>query len=133
MIKSIISFFAFILIVWLLVNYVNRGTTTLFYATYNEAASSGIIKDGWLPEFLPASTTDINIKYRENSQQVWASFKYKLTDLNRMNQACTSREPFEHFIQYQCHFGSNIITIKMYDDGEADLESKPNLPPMPDN
>lgn len=46
------------------------------YATLKEAREAGVLRQGWLPEFLPASATDIREKHNAEQNTTIARFHF---------------------------------------------------------
>ncbi len=54
-------------------------TKTGVYATLEEARAAGAIEQGWVPDGLPASTTDLREAHRSGGQR-WGVFAFQPAD-----------------------------------------------------
>jgi hypothetical protein len=57
-----------------------------FYPSLADAAKSGEISRGWMPEYLPASSRDIHITYAAESPRTWCVFDFSPDDSQRLRE-----------------------------------------------
>ncbi|WP_353310300.1 hypothetical protein [Candidatus Albibeggiatoa sp. nov. NOAA] len=50
------------------------------YSTYSEVVASGIIQRGWIPEFLPKSAYNIDVKYNLDNNHGFVQFYFSPLD-----------------------------------------------------
>lgn len=72
------------------------------FATFEEMKASGLIARGWLPEFLPRSATEIQETHDIDTNRVQASFKYDITDVESVEEACERVSHDERGSLYVC-------------------------------
>lgn len=60
------------------------------YGTLEEARKAGEIERGWLPTFLPESSTDLVISYDLDTNETWGSFRFSTADAAQLRNALTS-------------------------------------------
>jgi hypothetical protein len=58
------------------------------FVSFAEMEAAGMIAAGWLPEFLPKSATHIEESHNIDTNRVWASFKYRVGDLQSIEASC---------------------------------------------
>ena len=57
-----------------------------FYPSLADAARSGEITRGWMPDFLPASSRTIHIAYDPSSPRTWCTFEFSSDDSQRLRE-----------------------------------------------
>lgn len=66
-----------------------KKTTVEEYRNLNEAMAKGAAGErGWIPKFIPASSTDIKIAYRVETNETWLIFKSDSKDLKQLSNEC---------------------------------------------
>lgn len=60
--------------------------TRSHYASYKELG--GAIEAGWLPGYFPRSAIDIQEGHNIDTNRVWASFKYEVSDIPSLREVC---------------------------------------------
>ena len=64
------------------------------YADLAEATSKGAIREGgWLPSFLPPSSSNIRLRYNMDTNEVWASLNWDGTNRGSLDDSCKHAEP----------------------------------------
>jgi len=59
------------------------------YDDYASLAAAGEIEQGWAPDFLPASATDIHLKYDLDANAILMAFDFAPEDGGALARACT--------------------------------------------
>ena len=70
--------------------------------TYEELRASGLIERGWVPEQLPRSATAIEESHDLDTNQGWASFKYKMGDTAAADEGCQLLHQTKEGRKYLC-------------------------------
>ncbi len=97
------------------------------FATYTEAESAGMFEAGWLPSYLPRSSTDIDESHDIDTNDVWASFKYAPGDTKTIQDNCKVLAKAPSGTKYLCPpFEKQTMTVILKTDGSAWLESHAN-------
>lgn len=55
-----------------------------YYKDFNSLKISDSFKKGWIPNFVPESAYEINEKHELDNNQVWLSFKCKISDIKQV-------------------------------------------------
>ena len=58
------------------------------FNNYTELEASGLIEKGWVPNYIPKSSTNINERHSIDSNNVHMSFKYSANDHETINKLC---------------------------------------------
>ena len=95
-----------------------------YYKDYEEAKKSGIMDKGWIPTFIPKSSTDIFEQHNIDVNWVRMRFKYRIGDISTTRNACNNEVAIENGVQFTGEYFYNRVTIKLYDDGTAELLSE---------
>jgi hypothetical protein len=57
-----------------------------FYSSLADAAKSGEITRGWMPDFMPVSSRAIHIAYDPSSPRTWCVFEFSPDDSQRLRK-----------------------------------------------
>ena len=95
------------------------------FATYEELQQSGYFEKGWLPPFLPKSSTNIIETHNLDTNIVKALFNFTSSDTAAVETACIHKTVIENGTEYQCEFEGRHILIKLLNSGEGFLHSSP--------
>lgn len=89
MFKAISRSFVILAIIGITITGCVQKTTVEEYRNLNEAMAKGSAGDrGWIPKFVPTSSTDIKIAYRVETNETWLIFKSDLKDLKQLLSEC---------------------------------------------
>ena len=94
-----------------------------YFASYNDAEKSGIMKRGWIPTYIPKSSLAIKETHNLDINSVEMSFNFTPGDSDDVEKNCVGAEPIANGKQYQCEYFGNKVTIKLYSNGKAELFS----------
>jgi hypothetical protein len=72
------------------------------FRTYQEMKASGLIERGWVPEQLPRSAIGIEESHDIDTNQGWASFKYKTGDTGAADTGCQLLHQTKEGRKYLC-------------------------------
>jgi len=72
------------------------------FKTYEDLRDSGLIDKGWVPEYLPRSATDIEELHDIDTNQAWASFKYRAGDTAAADKGCQVLHQTNEGRKYLC-------------------------------
>ena len=88
------------------------------FASFAEMKTAGMVASGWLPEFLPESATHIEESHNIDTNRVWASFKYRVDDLQSVERACKKIAENNRGKKYLCPpLDTRTSTIILGSDG----------------
>ena len=88
------------------------------FASLAEMEAAGMVASGWLPEFLPESATHIEESHNVDTNRVWASFKYRVGDLQSVEGACKKVAENNRGKKYLCPpLDTRTSTIILGSDG----------------
>ena len=96
------------------------------FATYSQLESSDLIKNGWVPNYLPRSAYDIHETHNIDTNEIKIRFSYKVGDIQSLVNACDLTVSDKLKSIFHCEHGSQIIMITLYSTGNAELIGKPN-------
>ena len=100
-------------------------TPESYFKNYEEAKASGLMDKGWIPTFIPQSSTDIYEQHNIDANWVRMRFKYRVDDKSATRLACNNEVAIENGVQFNCEYFYNKVTIKLYKYGTAELISVP--------
>ncbi len=64
------------------------------YANLAEAGSRGAMREGgWLPSFLPPSSSNIRLRYNMDTNEIWASLNWDGVNRGALEDSCKHAEP----------------------------------------
>jgi hypothetical protein len=95
-----------------------------YFKNYEEAKASGLMERGWIPTFIPKSSTEINEQHSLDTNRVWMSFKFSPDDTEGIKQNCTTDKTTQTTIVYKCVYLESTVRIELNSDGTGKLESK---------
>ncbi len=61
---------------------------TYAYADYKAAQASDMIERGWIPEYLPESASDINLKYDIDTNEIMLTFQFDPAEMDDFLSQC---------------------------------------------
>ena len=93
------------------------------FSTYQEAKESGLMTKGWIPTFIPRSTTNISEQHDLDTNWVKMSFNYDPQDLAQTREACELELKLVNGKEFNCTYHGSSVKIKLYDNGEGTLYS----------
>ena len=90
------------------------------FGSYEEIERSGLIARGWLPHYLRPTATDIEESHNLDANRVWATFSYRVGDLDAVETACKRIAENDLGKKYLCPpFDSRTLTLVLRNDGEG--------------
>jgi hypothetical protein len=98
---------------------------TSYFATYNEAKSSGIMDRGWIPTYIPQSSTEIRETHSIDTNRVQMTFKYFVGDTKELEKNCTTQKMSENLTQYKCSYFESDVIVELLSNGSGKLASQP--------
>ena len=63
-----------------------------------ELEASGLVVAGWLPGYLPRSAYQIEERHNIDTNVVWASFRYKVGDIESVESKASRRNNYNRII-----------------------------------
>lgn len=97
------------------------------YVTIVDAENAGAIAAGWLPKYLPKSAIHISESHNMDTNQVWAAFKFKQGDTERVEQTCKKIAESSAGVKYLCPpYDTNTSTLVLKTNGEGYFQSFEN-------
>lgn len=61
------------------------------FNNYKEASRNGVIpEDGWIPQFLPETATNIHERHHVDTNETWVRFSFQSKDVNFWATKCSS-------------------------------------------
>lgn len=84
------------------------------FANYQQLSESGLIAEGWLPEYFPQSAYDIVEEHDLDTKNVWATFKYVPPASSPANK-CRLIQHTESASKYFCppyKSGTSILILR---------------------
>lgn len=95
-----------------------------YFTTYNDAKASGMMAAGWIPTYIPYSSTEISETHDIDTNTVKMTFKYSLNDTAEIEKNCTQiMNSAASTKQYRCTYYGNEVIIELRSDGSGSLES----------
>jgi len=79
---------------------------------------------GWIPTFIPQSSTEIRETHNLDTNIVRMTFKYSIGDTKEVKENCVAEEISGDIARYKCRFSGNEVYIELYSDGTGKLESQ---------
>lgn len=98
-------------------------TPSSYFANYEETRLSGVMDRGWIPSYIPRSSTEINERHSIDSNWVEMSFEYDVNDKSSIKANCTIVESNEKVESYNCEYFGNAVHIDLFSNGHAELRS----------
>jgi hypothetical protein len=68
-------------------------TRVSHYATMAEARRAGAIERGWVPPFLPETTTSIRESHNIDTNETWGTFRFSDADSTALKRALVEIDP----------------------------------------
>jgi DNA polymerase III delta prime subunit len=94
-----------------------------YFSSYNDAKASGLMDAGWIPTYIPLSSSDIRETHNIDTNIVKMTFKYSLGDTKEIEENCLAQNSTINVKKYKCtYFGSDVL-IELSSDGTGKLES----------
>jgi hypothetical protein len=93
------------------------------FSNYNDAKSSGMMDAGWIPTYIPLSSTDIKETHNIDTNTVKMTFKYSPHDTKDIEKNCITEETSRNIVRYKCSYFGNDVYIALHSDGSGKLES----------
>jgi len=99
-------------------------TPSSYFATYKDAKTSGMMDAGWIPTYIPHSSTEIRETHDIDTNFVKMTFKYSLTDTSEIEKNCKQiMNSAANTKRYSCQYFGNDVIIELRSDGSGRLES----------
>jgi hypothetical protein len=92
------------------------------FKNYAEMASSGIIKAGWVPNYIPRSAFEISETHNIDTNIVQMSFKFTPGDVALPRSNCHSETKEANVIFFLCNEGR----LRLTNDGNGYFTNAPN-------
>ena len=89
--------------------------TNSYYSTYDEAKRAMDV--GWLPAYMPKSSTEIHEQHNIDSNLVYATFNYNPDEAIELSIFCPRNLRLSNGFRYFCNDGSGSVVIDLYDNG----------------
>ena len=90
------------------------------FSSIAEMEASGLVEAGWLPEYLPPSAFQIEERHNIDTNEVWASFRYEVNDVQSVEAVCEIIAENNRGCKYLCPpLDSRTSTIILGDDGNG--------------
>jgi len=90
------------------------------FESYEELERSGLIAQGWLPQYLPSSVTNIEESHNPDTNRVWATFRYQAGDSNSVESACNRIAESDLGKKFICPpFSTRTSTMVLRNNGEG--------------
>jgi hypothetical protein len=96
------------------------------FENYDEAKASGLMERGWIPTFIPKSSTEIREIHNIDTNRVRMTFKFSPGDTKEIIKNCITEKETKDASQFKCKYFGNNIRVVLNSDGTGELESKPN-------
>lgn len=91
-----------------------------FFATYADAKAAGMFSKGWLPSYLPRSAKNINEGHDLDTNEVWASFEFDVSDIASVESECRLVVETLNGKKFLCPpFKEETATLIMRSDGNG--------------
>jgi len=96
-----------------------------YFETYEELSESGLIEEGWIPEYIPHGISRIFEQHHYHTKRVDVKFSYIKGAEQQLNDHCKKqiRRPDGTF--YLCGWPYDIM-IALYDNGRGWLTNSPS-------
>lgn len=78
---------------------------SVHFTNYDELKDSGIIESGWVPNYLPLSSYDINETHNLDTNVVRIDFQFVPGDHERARQSCIREIEVENRVIFECKEG----------------------------
>ena len=92
-----------------------------------ELEASGLVDAGWLPGYLPRSANQIEERHNIDTNEVWASFRYKVGDVQTVESMCEKIAENDRGKKYLCPpLDTRTTTIILRSDGSGYYNSYDN-------
>jgi hypothetical protein len=96
------------------------------FENYYDAKASGFMDKGWIPTFIPLSAKNIKEQHDLDTNWVKMTFTYEPGDVENTRSACDSEKKIDGGIEFKCVYFENNVSIKLFNDGQAELYSSRN-------
>ncbi len=92
-----------------------------YFSSYDEAKKSGLMDKGWIPIFIPKTSSEIHEQHSLDTNNVFISFKYDQTEKVELNEHCSGIEKIENGTRYYCNYFNGFAVLELYTDGSGKL------------
>jgi hypothetical protein len=88
------------------------------FSSIAEMEASGLVETGWLPGYLPRSAFQIEERHNIDTNEVWASFRFKIGDVDSVESKCEKIAENDRGKKYLCPpLDTRTTTIILSNDG----------------
>jgi len=95
-----------------------------YFETYEELSESGLIEEGWIPEYIPHSISKIFEQHHYNTKRVDMKFRYNDETGSQLEDHCKKQVRQSDATVYLCGWPYDIM-IALYDNGRGWLTNSP--------
>jgi len=92
-----------------------------YFSNYDEAKNSGIMEAGWMPTFIPRTSTEIHEQHDIDSNLVYMTFKYEQSEDIDLSRHCSRKQKLENGMRYFCSYRNSSPILDLYSDGTGKL------------
>ena len=97
------------------------------FSSIAEMKASGLVDAGWLPGYLPRTASQIEERHNIDTNEVWASFRYAVGDVQSVETACEKIVENDRGKKYLCPpVDTRTTTIVLGNDGSGYYQSNYN-------
>ncbi len=90
-----------------------------YFLNYEEAKLS--MEAGWIPTFLPRTSTEIHEQHDIDSNLVYMKFKYEQSEDIDLSEHCSRKQRLENGMRYFCNYRNSSPILDLYSDGTGIL------------
>lgn len=96
-----------------------HGNNNATYVDVADLKGSEPYRQGYIPDFLPASMKNLVESHEEGMRQVRASFSYTPGDSGQLEQACNVLKSDDQSKRYGCDFSHGFIQVELFANGSG--------------
>lgn len=125
-ITSVISFISISLVILAILFYFHFDDTVQNeFVNYEEMIESSTFRGGWLPEYLPKSSTKIKERHDFDTNHIFATFNYDHEEELQAIKVCITSPIDNGAIKFLCppYFGFKNILV-LHQNGNGHFESE---------
>ena len=95
------------------------------FANYQELKNSGVYYGGWLPEYIPKTSTNIKEEHYFDTNSVFATFQYDPTEMLEVKKHCMATPEEDGYIKFFCPpFVGRINILVLHKNGNGYYQSR---------
>lgn len=95
------------------------------FQTYQQLKESELINKGWVPNFIPKSSYDIDETHNVDVGLVNVRFRFLPGDTQEIETGCTIASNSDAMTRYyRCKYENDVVVVRLSADGQGEILSE---------